>query len=453
MGNSLKEKLLNLDKENLCNYITELKTKLSMSGNGNSTKYKELKDKLLLAVTCLAYVKKEPIPSDKRKEFLADVPVSKLIKIAPSKALDNSYDDKIKKLGRHQKNTGVYLWKNGYDPKNLLGIGANGVVWKCNNEKNEKAVKVTCNIRLGPFNIVNAIKDEIYDVNTLQTIISNKCEYEKIDKKTKKKEKKPIDARKYLAISENIVNSSQNNTKHIFESELAQGDLSSQAADIRNKKNIDTIIRIGKEVLKALKVIHDAGYSHNDVKPDNLLLITRNISQAKKAIKENEAKEEKETKEKETKENEAKEKEAKEKEEAKEAVKLADFGAMTKFDNTHKIFVNLKFSPPDWYKTTPEAVKKRDVYALGAVLMFLLIGDKNKSIGKKLAKELWSKGEEHIYNKYNLGGKYCNGKNSDKNKEKVMNLLITIRYMVADSYKQRLTVDEALQRMLKINEN
>ena len=126
---------------------------------------------------------------------------------------------------------------------------------------------------------------------------------------------------------------------------------------------------------------------------------------------------------------------------------------MTKFDNTHKIFVNLKFSPPDWYKTTPEAVKKRDVYALGAVLMFLLIGDKNKSIGKKLAKELWSKGEEHIYNKYNLGGKYCNGKNSDKNKEKVMNLLITIRCMVADSYKNRLTVDEALQRMLKINEN
>lgn len=85
--------------------------------------------------------------------------------------------------------------------------------------------------------------------------------------------------------------------------------------------------------------------------------------------------------------------------------------------------------------------------------MFLLIGDKNKSSGKKLAKELWSKGEEHIYDKYNLGGKYCNGKNSDKNKEKVMNLLITIKCMVADSYKQRLTVDEALQRMLKINEN
>ena len=421
MGNSLKEKLLNLDKENLCNYITELEEKLS------------------LAKKCLPYVQKATISSDERKKFLADVPLSKLIKIAPQEALDNSYNDKRKKLGRHQKNTGVYLWKNGYDPKSLLGVGANGVVWNCGG----KAVKVTCNIRLGPFNIVNAIKDEIHDVNTLQTIISNKREYEKIDKETKQKKEKPIDAKKYLAISKNINNATQDNKKHIFESELAQGDLSSQAADIRNKKNIDTIIRIGKEVLKALKVIHDAGYSHNDVKPDNLLLITRNISQAKKAIKENEAKE-KEAKE---------ENEAKEKEEAKEAVKLADFGAMTKFDNTHKIFVNLKFSPPDWYKTTPEAVKKRDVYALGAVLMFLLIGDKNKSIGKKLAKELWSKGEEHIYNKYNLGGKYCNGKNSDKNKEKVMNLLITIRYMVADSYKQRLTVDEALQRMLKINEN
>ena len=116
-------------------------------------------------------------------------------------------------------------------------------------------------------------------------INSKKSKYEKIDKETKQKKKKPIDAKKYLAISESINNNSQDNKKHIFESELAQGDLSSQADKIRDKKNIDTIIRIGKEVLKALKVIHDAGYSHNDVKPDNLLLITRNISQAKKAIR------------------------------------------------------------------------------------------------------------------------------------------------------------------------
>ena len=55
MGNSLKEKLLNLDEENLCNYITELEKKLS------------------LAKECLPYVQKDvqkaTITSNERKEF------------------------------------------------------------------------------------------------------------------------------------------------------------------------------------------------------------------------------------------------------------------------------------------------------------------------------------------------------------------------------------------------
>ena len=64
---------------------------------------------------------------------------------------------------------------------------------------------------------------------------------------------------------------------------------------------------MGTQALKALKVIHDAGYSHNDVKPDNLLVVER----VSKKLGVN-----------------------------KDTIQLADFGAMTKINETSKIFVN-----------------------------------------------------------------------------------------------------------------
>ncbi len=382
-----KKDLLNIDGSKLKEYIGQLEEKLKLARN------------------CLGYINnKDKGCAVGGGEFLKEVPNKYLLKVAPEKSLD----PKNKKLGRHQKNTGVFLWKQGYIPEELLGVGANGVVWKCKVGNSYKAVKVTCNKTFGPLKIVNATKDEVEDAGKLKVMDEKDIAYVNYQNKDKQ-----FKASKYLSISKD--SGKFDNNKHVFESELASGDLSSS----NRNYDIDTIVRMVKQILKGLKVIHDAGYSHNDVKPDNLLIIDRYSNK----LKEN-----------------------------KKSVKLADFGAMTKIDNTHKIFVNSKFGPPDWYNTSPECVGKRDVYALGTVLLYLIVGSKNINESKKLAKELYSKGPEEFCENYKLKEKYClKDRKFDSNSfTKLINLLITIQLMVADSYKKRISIDESLEKILKI---
>lgn len=379
-----KEELLNLNLTELENYTNNLKQELKLS------------------YECLSYIKgnKSNKNKDKRKEFLKDISINTLIKIAPKSVLDPA----DKQLGDHQKNTGVYLWQHGYMPEKLLGIGYNGVVWKCSNGK---AVKVTCNRSVGAVNIVNAVKEEIEDSDRLKKIVKNNSKYTSY--RNKENSEKTIKPEKYLSISKN--KGSINSDKHIFESNLAEGDFSSK---LKSKMDIEQIIKSMGQVLKGLKVIHDNHMSHNDVKPDNLLSIT--------------------------------------KANGKSTLQLADFGAMTNINKTYKMFVNSKFSPPDWYNLTPAAVDKRDVYALGATFLIKLLDESNQGKAKELAKELYSKGEEYFYEKYNLQRKYCivNSQVDSKKINQIFNLLTTIRFMIAPSYKQRITVDEALNKIQQI---
>ncbi len=378
-----KEKFLNQNSEELREHI------------------KKLKEEINLVQTCLNFVERRDLED---RKFLEGVSVDILKKLVPKSALD----PEGVKLRSYLRNTGIYLWLRGYNPTKFLGAGCNGVVWQCE----DKAVKVTCNRTLGPFTIVNATAHEIEDVGKLKKIIDDVEESKgiagsKYKYEGKKSTKKTIDPGRYIS----VVNDKGkiDDERHIFESELAKGDLSKE---IQNERDLDTIIRIGKQVLKALKVIHDAGYSHNDVKLDNLLSVER-VSKKLKS--------------------------------KKEAIKLSDFGAMTKIDHTRKIFVNSKFYAPDWYNISPKAVEKRDVYAVGIVLFSLLMRDKNVNHVKKIAKELYLKGLQNFLDedKYGLKKIYEN----DEDNKKLTKLLGIIRPMVAGSYKQRLSIDESLKRV------
>ena len=385
-GREKKEKFLNLDAISLNNHI------------------KKLENEILIAKECLKYVEGKNVPTgEQRKNFLEGISAKKLKNITPKSVLDSSQDkNKTKKLGSHQKNTGVYLWREGYDPEELLGSGANGVVWKCDDNK---AIKVTCDKKFGPFKLVNATKEEIEDVEKMKGILEKSHRYTSSQGKDKN-----IDAKRYLALNE--TGSKINDNKQIFASKLAKGDLTSKVSEIQGKKDVSNIIKMGTQALKALKVIHDAGYSHNDVKPDNLLVVER----FSKKLGVN-----------------------------KDTIQLADFGAMTKINETSKIFVNSNFSAPDWYKTSPAAVAKRDVYALGAALLFMLVPNKSIGDSKKMAKYLYSNGPEELYDKYKLESIY----KSDQ-EQKIKSLLRTVQLMVADSYSNRLSVDVALDKMQQI---
>lgn len=390
-GREKKEKFLNLDASSLNDHI------------------KKLENEILIAKECLKYVEGKNVPTgEQRKNFLEGISAKKLKNITPESALDSSQDkNKTKKLGSHQKNTGAYLWREGYDPEKLLGSGANGVVWKCDGNK---AIKVTCDKKFGPFKLVNATKEEIEDVEKMKGILEEDHKYISYKKENLKKGTKDIKAKKYLALNE--TGSKINDNKQIFASELAKGDLTSKVSEIQGKKDVSNIIKMGTQALKALKVIHDAGYSHNDVKPDNLLVVER----VSKKLGVN-----------------------------KDTIQLADFGAMTKINETSKIFVNSNFSAPDWYKTSPAAVAKRDVYALGAVLLFMLVPNKSIGDSKKMAKYLYSNGPEKFYDKYKLESIY-----KPAQKSKIINLLIVVQLMVADSYSSRISVDVALDKMQQI---
>ncbi len=341
--------------------------------------------------------------SNEIKKFLKDIPTDILVKYAPKQCQDPN----DKKLKSHQKNTGVYLWKNGYLPEKILGVGANGVTWKCGN----KALKVTCD-KLG----VHAVKEEKKDIQTVSRIIRTSLSY--------KAKSKPS---KYLVITDSKDEDKTQKNRAIFESDLAdKGDLAHYAST--QQIDIEKILKNAKQALKGLKIIHDAGWSHNDVKPDNLLVYEK---QAKKLTNTSFA-------------------DGKDKSKNFDIqVKIADFGGMTPCDNTpfSKIFMNSKFCAPDAYKLTYDAVDRRDTYSLGAVLLFMLLGGDSSKNYHKVAKYLETHIIDNFLKEYGLDNLYPENPASKKKLEK---LLYVIQQMVQSDYKKRLTIQNALVQIKAI---
>ncbi len=358
-----------------------------------------------------------------RKYLFSDVSFEDIIKywnyLFPSHIKDENIPEKIrKKLKSHQKNTGIYLWVHGYEPLRCVGVGSNGVVWICKNSANgEFVVKVTCDSKMFGLIKVAASEDEISNCERLEEIIN-------------KDENK---ASKYLIVAKHDLRLGENTSKKraVFISDLAdKGDLEHYESKKEYYDRFIEILETGINVLKGLKILHDEGYSHNDVKPDNLLAITEKsdmaVSQANKS-----------------------------EDQERVVVKVADFGCITKIDSklNQKLFANRYFCPPDMQNIREDAVAKRDVYSLGVVLLYLLIGC-SKSKAKDWAKKLEKSRE--LYD-------FCNevaGKNllvrygafaEPKKAEKFIEFLKVIQQMVASSYSKRLSVDDSFRYMRNVS--
>ena len=263
----------------------------------------------------------EQTKGEQRANLLKNIPFYLLIKNAPSEA----QDPKNKKLKKHQKHTGVYLWSLGYDVDEFIGAGCSAVVWKC---KDGKAMRVACDNKLLGFIKMSDAASEIKDSNEIEKIL----------------EKNPKNS-KYLFSAKHIQDVGKS-SKAVFETELAKhGDLQKFQGDTSYKKNIERILQMASDALKGLKVLHDAGYSHNDIKPDNILVGEKTNKHGETRV----------------------------------ALKIADFGAMTKIKDTYKIFTNKNFHAPDFYKISKGAVEGRDIYSLGCIFIGLLIEDTNFS--------------------------------------------------------------------------
>ncbi len=316
------------------------------------------------------------VTGDQRYKFLKGIKIESLADIVPASAKDPSGV----KFSSGQKNTGIYLWKRGLNPDKFLGKGASGVVWGCDG----KAVKVACNRSYGPYKYQSAAS-EAEKTKLLKGILMSS----KDNKWTK-----------YISGSVNK-GKEMVGRKAIIESEVAQGDL-----EKIQLKGIGEILRTATNVRKALKVIHDAGYSHNDIKPDNLLVVTKVSTSTMKN---------------------------------KNVTQLADFGLMSKFGEP-RLSGPLKFRAPDYLSSAmkPEAVAKRDVYGLGFTLLTILVKPDAIKHSNLTAKD----GPEKVYEKYKLASRY-----GSEPKENVIKFLELLRDMVRPSYRNRISVDEALERV------
>ena len=243
------------------------------------------------------------------------------MKYIPLKVRDPShltFDDNM-------KNTGIYLWLKGYNVEKYLGRGTFGVVWKVGN----KAVKVARS------DFVKGWEDEVITIKELNRLFGDS-------------EK----AKKHLNIAK------ETKDDRVLEADLAKEDIyqnQRKKGALKDNKTIASTLRKSKHALKAVKFLHDAGYTHNDIKPTNMLKISKNSSKVSKFDNESH----------------------------KNRLQITDFGQMTKFNESPKPGSN-GFLAPDWEKyddpdkECPKAQKsisaKRDVYALGMTFLFFLFG-------------------------------------------------------------------------------
>ena len=346
-----------------------------------------------------------------REEVFKGHSLKEIKRFAPSCALDPSKN----RLGNHQKNTGVYLWLKGYDPIKFLGAGCYGVAWLCEKGGKQVVIKVTCDKKIGPIRI-NAIKAEIKIVEQLKQLIGSGDEK----------------AKKYLLMYTKC-DKEDDKFKKSFESEFAtHGDLTHYLKQKENsgsdKDNLDEIISMANQALKGLIILHNKGYSHNDIKPENLFIVERECKKASSVLGKSDVAGSSHT-------DTLSESGESGKNGLKTAMKIGDFGTMTPIKNTKSIFINKHFCPPDVYRLKSEAVEKRDIYSLGASLLYFLLGGKNVSY-HKVSKQLVSMGTQKFYEVYNLASKY-------KDKGKTISLLETILEMVRASYKDRISLSEA----------
>lgn len=365
-----------------------------------------------------------------------DKPLEYFLEYAPEKAKDTFVeeikpnDDEKRKLKKQfRKNTGIYLWKNGYDVKKFIGKGGYGVVWWCGGDV---VMKVVMN-----NDAFEAEKKIVQDLKNAVRL--SETGNDNLEKKF----------RKYFNLG-----SLQENVKNVMFLKKAECGLDklikNEGKDIKDEKSFSFILRSCKQALKAVNLLHELGYSHNDVKPENFLRVKNDKVNKKHKYR----------------------------------IQLADMGLVSKIEGENRERVGTKgYKAPDVKNLDTSAVAKRDVYSLGATFLkiwdlyqtatlikFIYIyqviklrdGDTIDSyklslnpdkIGNFIQSiyegiEIFESWDEKLQKKVKKELQMENLKNKDIKKMRKFTLLI--KDMLVQDYASRLSVYEALKRIKDI---
>lgn len=196
--------------------------------------------------------------------------------------LDINDTKRLEKLSRHappetiapenilktHKYTGVYLWAKGYKVKKFLGAGGFGAAWTCESTDDPSGYIVMKVLSGNEYSTnagnESATLEEIKSVETLNDILAADTTGR---------------AKRYL-LKMDVAKSTDKGVGSLIKSALAEGDLlhitwNKYNEDLKNGRRkplkLSGVLRRGRQALKSVQALHIAGYSHNDIKPENFL--------------------------------------------------------------------------------------------------------------------------------------------------------------------------------------
>ena len=362
-------------------------------------------------------------------------------------------------------NSIIDLWVLGYDDLEFLGCGAQGLVMKDN--ENKKAIKLTSagmedeeigldeekEEKVGPDEEIVRKLNDIFknDPKAKKYIMNIECvnfrniyemplgkDFNKISiEKSRLKPKKYDEDDEELSFGLPIKQSTdEDDEEPSFELSRKQS-----INEKRDKKHIENLLAHARSLMKAVIALHSKGFAHNDIKPDNLMKVPKDIDAKKYILKD---------------EKYYKQKSNTIKKVHKNKLVLADFGTISsiKYEEEHPDEFNQRREGVAFH-ITPEletglkhnklSIEKRDVWLCGFSLFMMLVCEDQNAVETadevtKMAfssdEDLWSNELQYIY--------------YEKDKDNVINFVHVIQKMLQKDVEKRCTDQEAYDALKEL---